>query len=78
MPITQSKIVRVLVASVAAGTLAGGAAVASTGTALAMPATSHATVAKHASTPHPKPTMKKCPKGEHLKKVNGKWSCHKK
>ncbi|MFJ9929931.1 hypothetical protein ACIRU5_28360 [Streptomyces misionensis] len=73
----QSKIVRALVASVAAGTLASGAAVASTGTALAMPVTTHTTVAKHASTPHPMPTHKKCPKGEHLKKVNGKWSCKK-
>ena len=74
----RSKIVRALVASVAAGTLAGGAAMASTGTALAVPANTHATVVQKASTPHPKPTHKKCPKGEHYTKVKGKWGCHKK
>ncbi|MFJ8097483.1 hypothetical protein [Streptomyces griseofuscus] len=74
----RSKIVRALVAGVAASTLAGGAAMASTGTALAVPANTHATVAQHASTPRPTPTHKKCPKGEHFTKVNGKWGCHKK
>ncbi|MFF8990479.1 hypothetical protein ACF09H_11145 [Streptomyces sp. NPDC014983] len=73
----RSKIVRVLVASVAAGTLAGGAAMASTGTAVAVPANTHATAAQHASTPRPTPSHKKCPKGEHFTKANGKWGCHK-
>ncbi|MFD8220609.1 hypothetical protein ACFV2U_44820 [Streptomyces sp. NPDC059697] len=74
----RSRIVRALVASVAAGMLASGAAVASTGTAFAVPANANVADSQHAATPHPTPTHKKCPKGEHYTKVNGKWGCHKK
>jgi hypothetical protein len=74
----RSRIVRALVASVAAGTLACGAAVASTGTALAVPANAKVTAGQHVSKPSPMPTHKKCPKGEHFTKVKGKWGCHKK
>ncbi|GGJ16576.1 hypothetical protein [Streptomyces brasiliensis] len=76
----RSRIARTLVASVAAGMLVSGAAVASTGTAVAVP--SNAKVADGPHAPAPKPTKtpkhKKCPKGEHFTKVNGKWGCHKK
>jgi hypothetical protein len=76
----RSRITRTLAATVAAGVLAGGGAVASAGTALAAPA--NATVAASPHAPKPDPTKtphhKKCPKGEHYSKVNGKWGCHKK
>ncbi|MGW0999019.1 hypothetical protein [Streptomyces sp. NPDC002520] len=76
----RSRIVRTLVASVAAGMLVSGVAVASTGAAVATPA--NATVAHNPHAPKPTPTKtpkhKKCPKGEHYTKVNGKWGCHKK
>ncbi|MFF3464838.1 hypothetical protein ACWCQN_05775 [Streptomyces sp. NPDC001984] len=76
----RSRIMRALTASVAAGMLASGAAVASTGTAFAVPANANMAVSHHAPTPHPTktPKHKKCPKGEHYTKVNGKWGCHKK
>ncbi|MFH9983580.1 MULTISPECIES: hypothetical protein [unclassified Streptomyces] len=52
---------------------------ASAGTALAAPASTKVTSGHHAAVPDPtKMPHKKCPKGEHLKKVNGKWGCHKK
>ncbi|MEU2556784.1 hypothetical protein ABZ589_34785 [Streptomyces sp. NPDC013313] len=76
----RSTITRTLAAAVAAGVFAGGAAVASTSTAVAAP--THSTVAvSHHAAPKPDPTKtpkhKKCPKGEHYTKVNGKWACHK-
>ncbi|MEU7380649.1 hypothetical protein AB0A91_11720 [Streptomyces sp. NPDC042207] len=75
----RSRMMRALTASVAAGMLASGAAVASAGTALAAPASTKVTSGHHAAVPDPtKMPHKKCPKGEHLKKVNGKWGCHKK
>ncbi|MFF8953289.1 hypothetical protein ACF09I_31450 [Streptomyces sp. NPDC014940] len=53
---------------------------ASTSTAVAAP--THSTVAvSHQAAPKPDstktPKHKKCPKGEHYTKVNGKWACHK-
>ncbi|MGX4688781.1 hypothetical protein [Streptomyces sp. JNUCC 63] len=75
----RSRITRTLAATLAAGVLAGGGALASAGTALAAPA--NATVAApHAPKPDPTktPHHKKCPKGEHYTKVNNKWGCHKK
>ncbi|MEU3349004.1 hypothetical protein ABZ723_29245 [Streptomyces sp. NPDC006700] len=74
----RSRMMRALTASVAAGMLASGAAVASAGTALAAPATTKVTSSHHAVPDPTKMPHKKCPKGEHLKKVNGKWGCHKK
>ncbi|MFF4550851.1 hypothetical protein ACFY1J_42940 [Streptomyces sp. NPDC001406] len=74
----RGRIARALVASVAAGMLVGGAAVASTGSAVAVPAKASVADSQHAATPHPTPTHKKCPNGEHYTKVNGKWGCHKK
>ncbi|MEV0185551.1 hypothetical protein AB0I54_40730 [Streptomyces sp. NPDC050625] len=52
-------IARTLVASVAAGMLAGGAAVAATGSAVAVPAKASVADSQHAATPHPTPTHKK-------------------
>ncbi|WP_159039742.1 hypothetical protein [Streptomyces sp. TP-A0356] len=76
----SSRIVRALAASVAAGMLASGAAVASTSCAFAVPAHARAAGSQHAPAPDPTktPKHKKCPKGQHYTKVNGKWGCHKK
>jgi hypothetical protein len=80
----RNRIIRALAASAAVGMLASGAAVASTGTAFAAPAsTSNAKVADsdHAA-PNPRttktPKHKRCAKGYHYTKVHGKWGCHKK
>ncbi|MER6980740.1 hypothetical protein [Streptomyces carpinensis] len=52
------------------------------GAALAAPAHSTVATSHHVAPKPPDPTMtpkhKKCPKGEHYTKVNGKWGCHKK
>ncbi|MFF4762072.1 hypothetical protein [Streptomyces sp. NPDC001292] len=76
----RSRIIRALTASVAAGMLASGAAVASAGTAFAVPTNAKVADSHHAAVPDPTktPHHKKCPKGEHYKKVHGKWGCHKK
>ncbi|MFE9171912.1 hypothetical protein [Streptomyces kebangsaanensis] len=76
----RSRIIRTLTATVAAGMLAGGAAVASAGTALAVPANAAVAASHHAPKPDATktPHHKKCPKGEHYTQVNGKWGCHKK
>ncbi|MFH9663553.1 hypothetical protein ACH4NF_35395 [Streptomyces sp. NPDC017248] len=76
----RTPITRALTTAVAAGVFAGGAAVASTSAAIAAP--THSTVAvSHHAAPNPDstktPKHKKCPKGEHYTKVNGKWACHK-
>jgi hypothetical protein len=80
LPIMRNRFVRALATSVAAGMLASGAAVASTGTAIAVPAANaKVAVSPHApAKPSPTPHHKKCPKGEHYTMVNGKWGCHKK
>ncbi|MEU0965454.1 hypothetical protein ABZ357_08450 [Streptomyces sp. NPDC005917] len=76
----RGRIARTLAVSIATGMLASGAAVASTGTALAVPAKANVANSQHAPAPTPTktPTHKKCPKGKHYTKVNGKWGCHKK
>ncbi|MEV5006662.1 hypothetical protein ACIQFZ_10390 [Streptomyces sp. NPDC093064] len=76
----RSRIIRALTASVAAGMLASGAAVASTGTAFAVPANAKVSDSHHASASDPTktPRHKRCPKGKHYTKVHGKWGCHKK
>lgn len=76
----RNRIIRALATGAAAGMLASGAAVASTGTAFAAPATTTVADSHNAPTPHPTktPKHKKCPKGERYTKVNGKWACHKK
>ncbi|MER7835331.1 hypothetical protein ABTY98_05315 [Streptomyces sp. NPDC096040] len=74
----RNRFVRALTTSVAAGMLVSGAAVASTGSAFAMPlANANVAASTHAS-PSPTPHHKKCPNGKHYTKVNGKWGCHKK
>ncbi|MFI9604619.1 hypothetical protein ACWEQ7_03040 [Streptomyces sp. NPDC004069] len=74
----RSRIIRALTASVAAGMLASGAAVASTGTAFAVPTNAKVADSDPAAAHTKTPPHKKCPKGEHYKKVHGKWGCHKK
>ncbi|MFB7495155.1 hypothetical protein ACFC09_10680 [Streptomyces sp. NPDC056161] len=79
----RNRITRTLAASVAAGMLVSGAAVAATGTAFAAPAnTSNVKVADGDNAPAPEttktPKHKKCKAGYHYTKVHGKWGCHKK